>query len=208
VVHGVPGNPFLPFLPAPGEDRSPWVQTDARVQALLRGAGAAELIVCGHTHTALHRHIATPHGETTIVNPGPLSYRRGRAHDPGWAGYALLDWSASGGWQAGFYVVHYDPTPLYQALLAMVREATHRIQEPDRCTGKTMSPDGIAEEIDLSTYPIAAFIANRVRPEGAEKIPEERLDHVRYRWGDAPDWWDERDSLPAWRLLRGEAALP
>jgi predicted phosphodiesterase len=208
VVHGVPGNPFLPFLPAPGEDRSPWVQTDARVQALLRGAGAAELIVCGHTHTALHRHIATPHGETTIVNPGPLSYRRGRAHDPGWAGYALLDWSASGGWQAGFYVVHYDPTPLYQALLAMVREATHRIQEPDRYTGKTMSPDGIAEEIDLSTYPIAAFIANRVRPEGAEKIPEERLDHVRYRWGDAPDWWDERDSLPAWRLLRGEAALP
>ena len=30
VVHGVPGNPFLPFLPWPGEDRSPWVQTDTR----------------------------------------------------------------------------------------------------------------------------------------------------------------------------------
>jgi hypothetical protein len=71
-----------------------------------------------------------------------------------------------------------------------------------------VSPDGIAEDIDLSTYPIAAFIANRVRPEGIEEIQEERLDHVRYRWGDAPDWWDGRDSLPAWRLLRGEAALP
>jgi hypothetical protein len=137
-----------------------------------------------------------------------LSYRRGRAHDAGSAGYALLDWSASRGWQASFHVVHYDPTPLHQAILAMVRAATNGIQEPDRYTREAASPDGIAEYIDLSTYPIAAFIANRVRPEGADKIPEERLDHVRYRWGDAPHWWDERDSLPAWRLLRKDAAFP
>jgi hypothetical protein len=64
------------------------------------------------------------------------------------------------------------------------------------------------EEIDLYTYPIAAFIANRVRPAGVEKGPEERVDYMHYRWGDAPPWWEERDALPAWRRLRRDAMLP
>jgi len=25
-----------------------------------------------------------------------------------------------------------------------------------------------------------------------------------WRWGDAPDWWEDRDDLPEWRRLRGE----
>jgi len=208
VIHGVPGNPFLPFLPAPGEDRSPWVQTEARVRALLGGAGAAAVVVCGHTHTTLQRRVTTPHGETLIVNPGPLSYRRGRARDSGWAGYALLDWSAGAGWQATLRAVRYDPAPLHRALLGMVCKPADRTYGPDVSPGPAASREGIRTEIDQSTYPIAAFIANRVRPEGAEKVPEERLDYLRYRWGDPPEWWEGRDGLGSWRRLRGDAALP
>jgi predicted phosphodiesterase len=208
VIHGVPGNPFLPFLPAPGEDRSPWVQADPRVQALLSGAGTADLVVCGHTHTTLQRRVTTPHGETLIVNPGPLSYRRGRADDSGWAGYALLDWSASAGWQASLHVVRYDPAPLHRALLAMARKPADRIQGPDLSPEPAASLRGPRTEIDLSTYPIAGFIANRVRPEGAEKVSEERLDYLRYRWGDAPGWWEGRDGLGAWRRLLGDTSVP
>jgi predicted phosphodiesterase len=203
VVHGVPGNPFLPFLAAPGEDRSPWVQTDARVRALLDGADSAEIVVCGHTHTTLHRRIVTPHGKTTIVNPGPLSYRRGRDDDPGWAGFALLDWSARAGWQATLHTVHYDPAPLHRALLEMRRQVEDRFAEAVPEPGSAGRPQGV----DLSTYPVAGFIANRVRPPGAERIAAERLDYLRYRWGDPPIWWEGRDDLPAWRLLRGAAAL-
>jgi predicted phosphodiesterase len=208
VIHGVPGNPFIPFLPAPGEDRSPWVQTEARVRALLGSAGTAELVLCGHTHTTLQRRVITPYGETLIVNPGPLSYRRGRAHDSGWAGYALFDWSASAGWQASLRAVRYDPAPLHRALLAMARRPADRTQGPDFSPGLVASPRGTRTEIDLSTYPIAGFIANRVRPGGAEKVSEERLDYLCYRWGDAPGWWDARDGIDAWRRLRGDAALP
>jgi hypothetical protein len=204
VVHGVPGNPFLPFLPAPGEDRSPWVQTSARVQALL-GNVDAQVLVSGHTHTNLRRLVTTPHNKTLIVNPGPLGYRRGRAHDSGWAGYALLDWSTRTGWQASLHVVRYDPAPLHQALLAMVRSVGDQSQEHAPNPRPAVLPDRTGEGIDLSTYPIAAFIANRMRPEGAEVVPEERLDYLRYRWGDAPAWWEERDTLPAWRSMRQEA---
>jgi predicted phosphodiesterase len=207
VVHGVPGNPFLPFLPAPGEDRSPWVQTGARAAALLGGADA-QVIVCGHSHTPLLRHVTTAHGETLIVNPGPLSYRRGRSHDPGWAGYALLDWSARTGWQVGLHAVRYDPAPLHQALLAMARRVDNGIPENEVHSPAGAMSGRVREEIDLSRYPIAAFIANRVRPEGVEKGPEERVDYLRYRWGDAPPWWEERDAQPAWRRLRQDAALP
>jgi predicted phosphodiesterase len=205
VVHGVPGNPFLPFLPAPGEDRSPWVQADARVQALL-GNVDAQVVVCGHTHSTLQRRVATPHGKTLIVNPGPLSYCRGRSHDPGWAGYALFDWSASLGWQASLHVVRYDPATLHRELLAMAREIRNGSHEAGPNLRPAVCANRSREGIDPYTYPIAAFIANRVRPKAAEAVSEERLDYLRYRWGDAPAWWEERDAVPAWRLLRQGAA--
>lgn len=173
VVHGVPGNPFLPFLARPGEDRSPWVQTDARVRELLDGVDA-DVVVCGHTHTSLVRRAPSAAAQgTLIVNPGCLSYGRGKDAGVGRAGYALLDWSARGGWQVTLRTVHYDPQPLYAALLAL-----------------------------RGDYPIAAFLANRLRPAGAPVVPERRLDFIRYRWGEAPDWWEQRDDLPAWRELR------
>jgi predicted phosphodiesterase len=207
VVHGVPGNPFLPFLPAPGEDRSPWVQTDARVAALL-GETEAQVIVCGHSHTTLQRRVIGSHGATSIANPGPLSYRRGRSYDAGWAGYALLDWSARAGWQVQLQVVRYDPKPLYGALMAMARADENGAREAEASSSSTTSPNRIGQAIDLFTYPIAAFIANRVRPEGVEKVPEEHLDYLRYCWGDAPEWWENRDALPAWQALCQDAAVP
>jgi predicted phosphodiesterase len=207
VVHGVPGNPFLPFLPAPGEDRSPWVQTHARVAALLGGADA-QVIVCGHSHTTLRRRVTTSYGSTQIVNPGPLSYRRGRAADSGWAGYALLDWSARTGWQVGLHSVQYDPAPLHRALLAMARGIRKEPRVAELNRRANAMPASWREGIDLFSYPIAAFIANRVRPAGVEKVPEERLDYLTYRWGDAPAWWEVRDAIPAWRRLRQDATLP
>lgn len=177
IVHGVPGNPFLPFLPRPGEERSPWSQTDERVRELLAGADA-DVVVCGHTHALLRRFVPGTAGNrgrgTLIVNAGSLSYGRGSGTEPGRAEYALLDWSAATGWQATLRMVYYDPEPLHRALL------------------------------ERADYPIAAFIANRMRPAGAATVPERPFDFIRYRWGDAPDWWDERDDLPAWRALRGE----
>jgi diadenosine tetraphosphatase ApaH/serine/threonine PP2A family protein phosphatase len=170
VVHGVPGNPFLPFLARPGDDRSPWVQTDARARELL-GSLDAEVVVCGHTHTQLLRSV----GRTLIANPGALSYGRGANAGAGRADYALLDWSARTGWQVTLRRVNYDPEPLHRALLAR-----------------------------RGDYPIAAFIANRIRPDGAAPVDEDRPDVLRHRWGDAPDWWEERDDLPAWRALRNE----
>lgn len=177
IVHGVPGNPFLPFLPAPGAERAPWTQTDERVRALLGGVDA-DVVVCGHTHAALRRFVPGTGGNrgrgTLIVNAGCLSYGRGKDKEQGRAEYALLDWSAASGWQATLRPVYYDPAPLHRALL-------------DR----------------IGDYPIAAFIANRMRPAGVASVPEESFDFIRYRWGDAPDWWDRRDTLPAWHALRG-----
>ena len=112
-----------------------------------------------------------------IVNPGSLSYGRGRDVATDQAGYALLDWSAALGWQVSLHTVHYDSARLHAKLLACVDD-----------------------------YPIAAFIANRLRPPGTNPVPEERYDFTRFRWGDAPDWWEQRDSLPAWQALRGAAA--
>lgn len=178
IVHGVPGNPFLPFLPRPGEERSPWAQTDERVRELLGGADA-DVVVCGHTHALLRRFVPGANGNqgrgTLIVNTGSLSYGRGKGKEQGRAEYALLDWSAATGWQATLRMVRYDPAPLHRALLERVDD-----------------------------YPIAGFIANRMRPDEAAAVSENALDFIRYRWGDAPDWWDERDNLPAWRTLRGE----
>ena len=171
-VHGTPGNPFVPFLARPGDDRSPWVQSDARVRELLAGLDA-DVVVCGHTHTPLLRRV----DRTLIVNPGALGYGRGANTGVGRADYALLDWSAAAGWQATFRTVHYDPEPLHRALLAL-----------------------------RGDYPVAAYVANRMRPSHAAPVPDEGLDFVRYRWGDAPDWWEERDALPAWRTLRGDGA--
>ena len=70
--------------------------------------------------------------------------------------------------------VRYDPGPMHAALLAL-----------------------------RGDYPVAAYIANRMRPPDAEPAPEQRLDFIRFRWGDAPAWWEQRDELPAWRALRG-----
>jgi hypothetical protein len=108
-----------------------------------------------------------------ILNPGALGYGRGKDAIPGQASYALLDWSATKGWQATLLVTHYDPTPLHQALLA---------QRDD--------------------YPIAAWMANRMRPPGTVEVPAQSPDYVRFRWGNAPEWWEERDDLPDWQALR------
>lgn len=177
VVHGVPGNPFLPFLARPGEDRSPWVQTDERVRELLAGTDA-DVVVCGHTHASLLRTVPgdTANPGTRIINAGHLSYGRGSSVGVGRAEYLLLDWTAQRGWQATQRTVQYDPAPLHRALLALRK-----------------------------TYPIAAFIANRMRPAGAAPVPEVQPDFMRYRWGDAPAWWDQRDTLPEWLALRGDA---
>ena len=169
IVHGVPGNPFVPFLARPSKARPPWTHTDARLRELSDGVDA-DIIVCGHTHTTLLRQ--SSHGPL-IVNPGALGYGRGRATKPGLAGYALLDWSAAKGWRATLHTVHYDPMPLYVALLAL-----------------------------RGDYPIAEFMANRMRPPGAPLIPGQRPDFVRFRWGNAPEWWQDRDDLPAWQILR------
>lgn len=176
IVHGVPGNPFLTFLARPGEDHAPWVQTDQRVRQLLGGADA-DLVVSGHTHAVLRREIVRADGgRTLIVNPGSLSYNRGRTRGAGRADYALLDWAAPTGWRATLRTVPYDPAPLHAGLLAR-----------------------------RGDFPIASFIANRVAGPGVARVPEEqRPDFIRYRWGDAPDWWAGRDALPAWRALRGE----
>lgn len=175
VVHGVPGNPFLPFLPRPRLDQSPWVQTDERVSMLLAGVDA-DVVVCGHTHARMTRTAPGAHGRPgiRIVNTGHLSYGRGGSAGVGQAEYALLDWTAPGGWQATLKVVPYDPKPLHRALL------TQR-----------------------GAYPIAAFMANRMRPAGAAAVPDVHPDFIRYRWGDAPTWWESRDALPAWRTVRG-----
>jgi 3',5'-cyclic AMP phosphodiesterase CpdA len=173
-VHGVPGNPFVPFLARPGDDRSPWVQSDARVRELLAGLDA-EMVVCGHTHTTLLRKV----DRTLIVNPGAVGYGRGADTGVGRADYALLDWSAAAGWYASFRSVSYDPEPLHRALLAL-----------------------------RGDYPVAAYVANRQRPASATLVPDEPLDFVRYRWGDAPDWWEDRDELPVWRALRGDGSGP
>jgi len=108
-----------------------------------------------------------------------LGYGRGLNTDIGRADYAVLDWTAAAGWQATFRTVPYDPEPLHRALLAL-----------------------------RGDYPVAAYVANRMRPSHAAPVPDEGLDFVRYRWGDAPDWWEERDALPVWRALRGDGAAP
>jgi predicted phosphodiesterase len=177
IVHGAPGNPFLPFLPRPGEDRAPWVQTDDRVRQLLSGADA-DVVVCGHTHAVFQRRVRRADGgETLIVSPGTVSYGRGREKEVGRADYALLDWASGPGWKVDVRVVHYDTRPLYDGLLALQGD-----------------------------YPLAANMANRMRPAGVAEIPESKPDFIRWRWGDPPLWWDQRDELPAWRALRGETA--
>jgi predicted phosphodiesterase len=176
IVHGVPGNPFLPFLARPGDDHSPWVQTDLRVQQLLGGTDA-DVLVCGHTHSVLNRRVKRMDGgETLVVSPGSLSYGRGREKEIGRADYALLEWGHRTGWQVTLRAVRYDPEPLWRGLL--------RFRED---------------------FPVAAVLANRLRPPGAEAVSEPVApDYIRYRWGDAPEWWERRDELPAWRALRGE----
>jgi hypothetical protein len=150
------------------------VQSDARARELLSGLDA-DVVVCGHTHTALLRRV----DRTLIVNPGAVGYSRGPITGVGRAHYALLDWSAAAGWQAEFRTAHYNPEPLHRALLAL-----------------------------RGDYPVAAYVANRQRPPNSPPVPDERLDLIRYRWGDAPDWWEERDTLPVWRALRGDGAVP
>jgi predicted phosphodiesterase len=177
IVHGVPGNPFLPFLARPGEDNAPWTQTDQRVRELLGGVDA-DVVVCGHTHSVLQRKVRRADGgDTLILCPGTLSYGRGREKEVGRADYALLDWGHRTGWQATLRAVRYDPEPVWEGLLRMQGD-----------------------------FPIAVAIANRMRPAGAPATPEPvSPDFIRWRWGDAPGWWERRDELPAWQALRREA---
>lgn len=176
IVHGVPGNPFLPFLARPGDELSPWAQTDARAEQLLGGVDA-DVVICGHTHAAVRRTVRRADGgETLIVSPGSLSYGRGRKKELGRADYALLDWGHQTGWQVTVRAVRYDTEPLWRGLLDF-----------------------------RGDFPLAGVLANRMRPHGAEAVAEERApDYIRYRWSDTPRWWGGRDELPAWRALRGE----
>lgn len=176
IVHGVPGNPFLPFLPQPGEDQAPWTQTEQRSQQLL-GRVDADVVVCGHTHSVFQRRVRRADGgEALIVGAGSLSYRRGKGKEAGQADYALLDWGHRTGWQATMRRVSYDAGALWRELL--------------RWQGD---------------YPTVELIANRLRPEGAPAVPEPiKPNFARHRWGFAPDWWERRDEIPAWRRLRGE----
>jgi predicted phosphodiesterase len=174
VVHGVPGNPFLPLLPAPGQERSPWVQTDQRVLGLLHGVDA-DVVIGGHTHTPMLRTIMRDEPERRalrILNPGAIGYGRGMEVAAGEASYLLLDWS-SRGWEPTFRQVRYDPHPLYSALLAL-------------------------QEV----YPLAPHMANQLRIAGTSPVPEMALDFLNYRWGDAPAWWEKRDQLAEWKLFR------
>ena len=125
-------------------------------------------MVAGHTHTVMFRRVPShaPHG-TLIVNPGSLSYGRGRDAIVGRATYSLLDRSAATGWQATLREVRYDPGPMHAALLAL-----------------------------RGDYPVAAYIANRLRPPDAEPVPEQRLDFIRFRWGDTPAWWSSAVICP------------
>lgn len=176
IVHGVPGNPFLPFLARPGDDRPPWVQTDTRVRQLL-GSTDADIVVCGHTHSVMERQVRrSDGGETLIISPGTVSYGRGREKEIGRADYVLLDWGQRSGWQVTLRSARYDIRPVHQGLLDL-----------------------------LGDFPVAGAIANRVRPPGVEPVPDRAPDFIRWRWGDAPDWWWRRDDLPEWRALRGES---
>jgi predicted phosphodiesterase len=176
IVHGVPGNPFLPFLARPGEDASPFIQTDQRAEQLLGGADA-DILVCGHTHAVLQRPVRRRDGgETLIVCAGSLSYRRGKGKQPGLADYALLDWGQRTGWQVTLRSVTYDAEALWRELLTW-----------------------------RGRYPNVELVANQMRPPDAPLLPEPvKLDFGRYRWGFAPKWWERRDELPAWRELRRE----
>ncbi len=177
IVHGAPGNPFLPMLPRPGEDRAPWVQTDERVRQLLGGADA-DVVVCGHTHSVFQRSVKrAAGGATLVVSPGTTSYGRGREKEAGRADYALLDWSRQGGWRVTLRPVRYDTRALYRALVALDGE-----------------------------FPLATNMANRLRPPGTDPRPERTADFIKWRWGDAPLWWDEREASPAWQALRGDEA--
>lgn len=176
IVHGAPGNPFLPLLARPGEDASPFVQTDQRAQQLL-GNVDADVVVCGHTHAVLQRPVPRKgSGETLVVCAGSLSYRRGKGKRPGLADYALLDWGRRSGWQVTVRSVEYDAEALWRDLLAW-----------------------------QGRYPTIELIANQLRPPGAPLLPEPvKPNFGRYRWGFTPEWWARRDELPAWRRLRGE----
>ena len=128
IVHGSPGNPFLPMLPRPGADRSPWVQTDERVRQLLRGTDAS-VVVCGHTHSVLRRRIRRADGgETLVVSPGTVSYGRGQEKEVGRADYALLDWSHQAGWQVTLRAVRYDTRPFVRCPACRPRQLSHGSQ--------------------------------------------------------------------------------
>jgi predicted phosphodiesterase len=176
VVHGVPGNPFVPFLEAPGRARPPWVQSEQRAAALLDGADA-DVIICGHTHAPLRRRVRPQHalvGEgTLIVNPGGVAHGRGTHGAPGRTYYALLDTTAAG-WQVTSCCAEYDVEPLYAALL--------RLQ---------------------GDYPLAEHLAEELHPTGSDVLHRTHAHFRHYRWGDTPPWWPQRDELPEWQALRG-----
>jgi len=90
LLHGVPGNAFIGILP---EDN------DTKVAALLHDVNES-IIVCGHTHRPLQRHL----GEKVIYNGGSIGIPYNS--DPR-AQYLLLD-GQQGKWQSTFRQVDYD----------------------------------------------------------------------------------------------------
>ena len=74
-VHGVPGDPFVPFLARPATIARPGCRATPACRELFAGLDA-EMVVCGHTHTTLLRRV----DRTLIVNPGALGYGPRRAY--------------------------------------------------------------------------------------------------------------------------------
>ena len=97
---------------APGDDETGLSRADSD-EDLAANVGRidAEVLVCGHTHTAFVRHV----GDALLVNCGSV----GRTHDglPGQATYAVLDDSA-GRWSATIRRVPYGHESAHRELLA------------------------------------------------------------------------------------------
>lgn len=110
--HGSPADGDLDYLLEDVRSGRPVLAGVAEILPRLRGAGAARVVLCGHTHIP---RIVTA-GTMLIVNPGSvgMSAYRGTLPVPHvmeagspLARYALLEKTRSG-WQAALHAVRYD----------------------------------------------------------------------------------------------------
>ena len=117
VCHGTPARDteyLLETLTQAGSRLATSQEIDARLAAGDPALGAAELIVCGHSHVA--RTCLLPDGRL-IVNPGSVGlpsyfddYVHAHVHEAGspHARYAVCERAASGGWTVSHHAVAYD----------------------------------------------------------------------------------------------------